>query len=411
MTENMNLNLTLERGRLGSLDLLRGVALLGILLVNIEAWSLPAALRSNPMALESSASDLFVWHFIRVFAEFKFVGLFSLLFGAGIAIQVERTKSMKIDIRPIYIRRMLWLGLFGILHAIIFWSHEILFTYAVWGLLVYHIATKSEAMQKRIMWYFLSMVMAALSIMAVLCQVFVEDSIHEFWLVSPEKLKETLEFILSDLSEQWGERAHRFILASTVGFVLSDFSWKVGAMMLLGMQLYRTGVLSAKRSFGWYYCIVKYGLIIGVGISAFGLLAGHYYQWAFFPAASIQMIWLQLSSFPLIFAYMAIVMIWYKKGWLLSFQRKIQSVGRMALTNYLMHTFIGTYLFYGYGLGLFNQLDRIELLTMTLGIWVVQIVISDIWLRYFKFGPFEWLWRSLTYGKWDDIRIRTLASS
>lgn len=392
-----------------SIDLLRGIAVFGILLVNMESWALPGILRANPYALDYfSPSDLIVWYFIRGFAEYKFVGLFSLLFGAAIAMQVQRSREKGIHPEAFYYRRMLWLGFFGALHAILFWTGEILFTYAAWGLVALSIAKADERSQKRCMLIFFGVLVSGLVAISIGSRFFIPENILQKamsdWTLSTHALKEKIDFARLDLHEQWLERAKRFVF-TPVMLLFSTFSWKVGAMMVLGILLYKKGILSAERGADFYGRIAGLGLGAGAAVVFPGLCYGHHTAWAFQENAGVRDLWLQISSLPLILAYMALVMLVYKKKVLQGLQKRLQAVGRMSLTNYLLQTLIGTFIFYGYGLGLYNEIDRVGQLAITVAIWLVQLYFSDLWLRCFRFGPFEWLWRSLTYGQWQPMKL------
>jgi uncharacterized protein len=180
-------------------------------------------------------------------------------------------------------------------------------------------------------------------------------------------------------------------------------------MMLLGMGLMKLGVFSAARSLGFYWALMLLGYAAGIAIN--GYTAYRTIQSNFEP---INMWWsfatYDAGRLTMALGHISLIILVFEAGALRGLTDRLAAVGQMALTNYLMQTLICTTLFYGYGLGLYGALERYQLYFVVLGVWLLQLVVSPIWLRYFRFGPMEWLWRSLTYSTRQPMRIRVRAS-
>jgi uncharacterized protein len=180
--------------------------------------------------------------------------------------------------------------------------------------------------------------------------------------------------------------------------------WRVGGMMLVGMALYKWGVFSAKRSRRFYLIAAVAGLAIGFPVIWVGIarrFADDWSMpWSFFNGS----LYNYVGSVFVAWAYIAIVMLIVKSGVLARLQRWLANAGRMAFTNYLLQTVICTTIFYGHGLGLFGSVSRTGQLLVVLAVWVFELWFSTFWLGRFRFGPAEWLWRSLTYFRLQPMR-------
>jgi uncharacterized protein len=176
--------------------------------------------------------------------------------------------------------------------------------------------------------------------------------------------------------------------------------------MLIGMALFKWGALTAQRSRRFHWILMGTGLGIGTPLVIYGILrdftAGWSYDYSMFLGSQFNY-W---GSIPMALGYVAIVMLICKSGLWEKLVRRFAAVGRMALTNYLLQTIICTTIFYGHGLGLFGRVERPGQMAIVVGIWILQLVISPLWLSRFRFGPAEWLWRTLTYLKMQPMRRR-----
>jgi len=180
--------------------------------------------------------------------------------------------------------------------------------------------------------------------------------------------------------------------------------WRVAGVMLVGMALMKMGVFSAARSPRFYALSMVVGYGLGLPLVAYGArqLVAHGFEVTYLMGPG--MFYNYFGSLLVAMAHVGLVMRACQAGLLRGLQRRLGAVGRMALTNYLMHTLIATTLFYGYGVGLFAHLGRAQLLAVVAAIWALQLVVSPLWLARFRFGPAEWAWRSLTYGRAQPMR-------
>jgi uncharacterized protein len=185
--------------------------------------------------------------------------------------------------------------------------------------------------------------------------------------------------------------------------------------MLLGMGLMKLGVFSARRSRRFYTIMMLAGYGVGIPLMAFDVyheIANHFFLGRRLDYALDGWPLLILyGSLPVVFGHIGAVMLVCKSGALPSLTRRLAAVGRMALSNYLFDSLFFTTLFYGYGLDYYGAISRPLLYALVLVIWALQLLISPLWLEYFRFGPAEWLWRSLTYGKFQPMRPRSSATA
>jgi uncharacterized protein len=185
----------------------------------------------------------------------------------------------------------------------------------------------------------------------------------------------------------------------------TSFLWSVSGRMLIGMGLMKLGVFSAGRSRRYYWVLMLLGYGLGLPLVAFGgyqLIRRHFDVVYLFGTG---LAYNSLGSIPVALGHVAVLLLVYKAGLLTGLTRRLAAVGRMALSNYLMQSILCTTLFYGYGLGLYGTLDRVQLLGVVVGVWLLQLWYSPLWLRHFRYGPVEWLWRSLTYGGLQPLRV------
>ncbi|MBE9492007.1 MAG: DUF418 domain-containing protein, partial [Bacteroidetes bacterium] len=205
-----------------------------------------------------------------------------------------------------------------------------------------------------------------------------------------------------------GQLAHRIPLAiiiQTYGLLFFIF-WRVMGLMLIGMALYKTGVLSAQKSTRFYVTGLITGLAIGLPLVIFGLVYNCEAGWVMEKSMFLGKHFNYWGSPFISFAYISAVMLICKSTKWKYFKKWLAPVGKMALSNYLLQTIIATLLFYGHGFGLFGRVERFWQLLIVLAIWLSLIIFSNLWLKKFRFGPFEWLWRSLTYMRFQPMKIQ-----
>jgi uncharacterized protein len=200
-----------------------------------------------------------------------------------------------------------------------------------------------------------------------------------------------------------GHNVRQLLVTHTVGFLIG-LVWMIGGRMLVGMGLMKLGVFAAERSRRFYVWLAVLGYGVGlplVGYDTYALLRSHFH----YPdELRSGYLFNYVGSVPVALGHVAVVMLVCQAGALRRLTARLAAVGRMALTNYLMQSVLCTTLFYGYGLGLYGKLDRTGLAGVVLAVWAAQLAWSPVWLRYFRFGPAEWLWRSLTYWRLQPVR-------
>ncbi|MEJ6010584.1 DUF418 domain-containing protein [Novosphingobium aquae] len=422
-----------KAARVQSLDVLRGISLLGILMMNITAFGLLGQAYSNPLADGGAEGwNKVAYDVIQIGFEGTMRGIFSLLFGAGIVLLTDRMENAGAGIMAaeIHFRRMLWMMLFGVIHwALLLWYGEILFAYSICGMLLFA-PRKLPARTQIIAALLLLACAAAITSYKgnVLLETYATAQFAEQAKAAGTPLTseqttavtewaEALDHYTPNAESAAGQRALHsgsWWQAVTGQWDSSyEFQW-TGApywllfdmipFMLLGMGLLKLGYLGAGKP------ARTYGLMM-VGGYAVGLLLGwnelhHIYAGNFSPIAFSEADrTYQFSRLAMVIGHLGLALLVIRLGWLKGLQRALAAVGQMALSNYIAQTLICTALFYGFGFGLYGQFERYQLYQVVAAIWLVELVWSPLWLARFRFGPMEWLWRSLTYWERQPMKI------
>lgn len=397
-----------EKDRIVSIDVLRGFALLGILPMNIQYFSMISAAYLNPTAYgDLHGANYLVWLLCHVLADEKFMTIFSMLFGAGILLMTSRVEAGGRSSVALHYRRMGWLILFGLAHAYLLWSGDILFSYGMCGLVVYLLRRLRP--RTLLMLGVLTIAVASASLTAYglwsrnWSPANLQIATEQLWKPTPQMVDKELAAYRGSWSQQMHYRVADALQQETNFFVGFTF-WRAAGLMLVGMGLFKLGTLSAQRP-GWvYWTMVVMGVLVGVPVILYGtqreVATGWDFRYSFFYGAEYNY-W---ASLLVSLGWVGAVMLASRATKLLPLTRRLAAVGRMAFTNYIMHTVICTTLFYGHGFGLFGKVERLGQFGIVLIILGIQLIISPIWLRYFVFGPLEWLWRSLTYLQWEPFR-------
>ncbi len=394
--------------RMTSLDVLRGFAVLGILIMNIQSFSMIGAAYLNPYAYgDLTGANYAVWFLSHLLADSKFMTVFSLLFGAGVVLMASRREAAGKPTAGVHYRRMFWLIVFGLLHGLCLWYGDILYAYGVCGLLIYLFRRRSS----RFLLIACSLVVAVASLLTMFWQVtlpywppeVVESVETEWWTPPPKAVQNELDAYRGSWSAQQPQRAARAIFMETNHF-LTETMWRAGGLMLIGMALFKLGVFSAQRSRSFYLRMMSLGFGLGLPIVVYGVVYCNDSGWdvhsAFFGGSQFNY-W---GSLLVAAGYIGLVMLVCQKGSFQPLTQPLAAVGRMALSCYLLQTIICTFIFYGHGLGLYGSVSRVGQGLIVLAVWAFLLVACPIWLRYFRFGPFEWLWRSLTYLKLQPMK-------
>lgn len=406
---SQSLNPTNPKERIRSLDILRGFALLGILLINIQLFALPNAAFSNPTVLgEMTIADYISYYFVHVFGELKFMTLFSILFGAGILLFINRLDARGMDGAKFHVRRMMWLLLFGMIHAYFIWFGDILVAYALIGLIAVLLRKLSDNWKVAtvVLLYFIPMLLFYLigSLIGSMPEEMMKAEMKDFF-PTPEMLQAEIDLYQNgswiDIFAKRAELNMNYQIGSF--FMLS--MWRTTGMMLLGMVLLNKGVLSAAKSKRFYAIMAGAGIGVGTFISNEGYfqLVNHNWDVVHYFKAGYQ--YNYFGSLFSTLGYMGLVMLIYKLNILQFLMKGLEAVGRLAFTNYLCQSIICSMLFYSYGFGLFGEFTRSQLMLWVLGIWIFQMISSWYWLKYYKMGPFEWLWRYLTYKEKPQLSL------
>jgi len=410
--------------RIRSLDVLRGVALLGILLMNITGFGLVFWAYVDPTIQGGSEGyNLYAWVMNNMFFEGTMRAMFSMLFGVGMVLMTSRmiNKGGGIEVADIYYRRTIWLLIFGVIHGyIILWTGDILFAYGLYGLFLFPFRNTSP--KKLIM----AAAILTLIGVALASYGYSKDMKHleqytkaqsyenesdipedikegkEAWEALVTEMKTPEEKVLEDT-----ESMHKgyfdivLFLAPVNRFMQSTFNydynpWDILAMMLLGIALYKLRVITAELSYKSYLIMMVVGYGIGLSVNYYEtmlILNDNFSVPSFHKAGRTYAI----GRIAVSFGHIGLVMIFCKLNIIVFLKNALAAVGRMALTNYIMHSVICAIIFTGVGFSMFGKLQRYELYYVVVSIWIFQLIVSPIWLKYYRFGPLEWMWRSLTY--------------
>ena len=429
-----------RQDRVSSIDVLRGFSLMGILVMNVCDFAYGFRNYAYPL---STVKPVFsgphwkvntaVWFLRWILAEGKMRAIFSMLFGAGVILLTERAEARGAGVRvaDIYTRRNMWLVLFGMLHGYLIWSGDILFYYGTAALLF--LFPFRNVRVKRLMWVAgillvvnsvlvnggqymatYSMKQAADKANAKLAQhqTLSEDEAGDLtrwrdaqdrWRMSPKVHYDDIAAMQKGYWKAQGHVAKDVLTGELKGAYFAFGDW-VG-MMLLGMALYKNGFLSGRLRMKTYAWTAAIGLAVAwavVGVGAWKSWAGHFdmfqtMRWMQFPY--------DVGRVAGALGNAALLLMILKAGLLKWLSRRVAAVGQMALSNYLLTSITmqvifawGPWHWYGY-------VEYYKIYYAVAAMWIANMTFSSIWLRYFEFGPMEWVWRSLTYWKRQPMRI------
>jgi uncharacterized protein len=400
--------------RIKIVDVLRGFALFGILFVNMAIFSHPYQSILLPMDPATPWYDQVAMWLIHFLGEGKFYSMFSLLFGLGLVLLMDRIEARGGRFLPIYVRRLLVLLLIGIVHAFLIWVGDILILYALIGFLL--IPFRHARPRTLIIWAIVLLAVPLLFTAAATALIELgrmvpegEAQINQAFALSRAGYEADVArayqvYSSGSYLEITRQRAYDYASMGLVSYVALGFN--VLAMFLIGMYFGKRQLfhhLEANRAF--FRKLLTWGLLVGVPLNAlFATLIMSVSRsepsWASLAASVAQGIGAPLLALAYI---SALCLLFLRPPW----DRRLgvlAPVGQMALSNYLLQSIICTFIFYGYGLGLFGKVGAALGIVLTFAIYLVQIPISHWWMKRFKYGPAEWLWRSLTYLKVQPIR-------
>ena len=416
--------------RIVSLDALRGVAVLGILVMNIYAFAMPFIAYSNPLVMGGvEAHNIGTWFFTHIFFDQKFLSIFAMLFGAGMILMARRAEARGVRFGRIYYRRQFWLLVLGMLHGYLLWVGDILFSYAAIGMLVYVFRNRSP----RTLLIISCLLLPLSPVMNHGISINTERTIVEVGKIEAlrgagEELsddqKKTLKSwessrafmapgdddLQKDLDVNRGGYVgivkHRIpIVIMMQIFVTLIFGIsRIAALMMIGAALMKLGVLSGERSTVFYRNMMLSGYVLGLPLTVYSAVNMNAHAFDTIYMMRVGGVANYVGSLIVAFGHIGLVMLIVKTRALQHLMRRFAAVGRMALTNYLMHSLILTTIFYGYGMGLYGTIPRFWQMGFVVGVITLQLFLSTWWLRRYRFGPVEWLWRSLTYWKRQPMR-------
>ncbi|QDV64333.1 DUF418 domain-containing protein [Crateriforma conspicua] len=392
--------------RIETLDLIRGFALLGILVMNVQSFAMPSAAYLNPTAYgDLTGWNYAVWYLAALLADTKFMTLFSTLFGAGIALMAQRAKRDGRPATALHYRRMAGLFVIGMVHAYVFWIGDILVPYAICGCLIYPLI----GLRCR---YLLGLAVGLLLIRIAIDVLFgwsmpqwdeaAAAQVAAEWRPDAQMLSQELAAYRGGWLEQSEYRVPGALSMQLFVFPVI-LSWRIGAMMLIGAALMKMGVLSGRRSIFFYQMMTVIGLAIGLPVVAWGIWQHEQHQWDVGYSFFFGQIPNFVGSLFVAAGYIG-GLEWIRRtrvgptlaNWLVP-------VGKTALTNYLMQTLICTTLFYGHVMGWlaaagwFGSVSRVQQAVVVVAIWALQLIASRWWVSRFRFGPMEYVWRWMTY--------------
>jgi len=431
------------KDRIFSLDVIRGVALLGILLANIEDFAAPEALHDVPIGTPIAAfsGPLAQLHLVIlilkwIFVEGKMNFLFCMLFGAGVVLMTTRAERRGAgqQIADIYLRRNLWLALFGLLHGILIWSGDVLFDYGLFGVLMLYPCRKLKAKTLFITGTCISVPLATIALF--------------FWLGSTNDFNLSRQAAVADARERAGQpltpeqqQAHRDWTARInsqkitqqsidASMAVAHETYLVGVIhrvedylgaraaltrffrgttvlgaMLIGMGLFKFGFLTAEKSYVTYIWTAALGFVVAAPLYVIGIWQAYTGGFSVLSVDEWICIPYFLNREAAGLAVLSIILLLVKRGVFRTFQSMLAAVGRTALSNYLLTSLLCQFLFLWGPWKLYGKLEYYQYNYVVLVIWMINFIGSTLWLRAFRFGPMEWVWRSLTYLKLQPVRI------
>lgn len=395
-----------------TLDVIRGFAVMGILIMNIAAFGLPNYAYLDPSFYGGdTGADLWAWALAYAVADGKMRMLFTLLFGASLALTTDRAENPAFA----HFARMAVLLGFGMIHAWLIWYGDILVEYALVGAALFWVCRWPPAALLMLAaalvllksGLVLSGLQADVALRAAAAAPDATATVRAAWAVRASALTPDTAAIPAEiagfrggLADVFAARAPITILFQTV-FVPFGVIETTG-LAAVGLALYRLGFLTGDWSTRAYRLLILAGLLALLLYPPLirAIVAA---RWASLTLSAADQASLALRPFVAL-GYAAALILWVRSGRAAWLRDRFAAAGRMAFSNYLGTSLVATTVFYGYGLGLFGQLSRAQLYWVVLLIWVLILAWSQPWLTRFRYGPFEWLWRSLARGAPQPMR-------
>lgn len=425
----------LQNERITIIDSLRGFALLGILLMNIPYMGLPEPSFDHLLLNnELGTINQKVWFLVNWIPEGTQRAIFSMLFGAGIILFVTRLEKRTTGLWPAeyFLRRQLWLLVFGLFNAfVLLWPGDILFQYAIIGIVAFAFRRLSvkglliaagvclllmTARENRDLYQQKGKIQKGELVAKIdTTKVKLTDKQQE-QLGAMTSMKERSDTaglrkeMKKNIQKATGSYGELYEYISNVSAML-EFNytyygiWDVLLFMLIGMAFYKSGILTGAASAKIYWALFILGMGAGLTLTWVKLQFMLHHQFNQFLVTKFKSFeYYEIARTLRSLGLFGLIMLLYKSGWFKWLFALVRPVGQMAFTNYLMQSFMCGMFFFGIGFGMLGKLQRYEIYYVVGAVWVIEIIWSHIWLRYFRFGPLEWCWRSLTYWKKQPLR-------
>lgn len=423
-----------QKERIQILDSLRGIAVFGILLLNIPSMSYSVPSRDPFILNEQGSINYTVWFLNEWLLDGTQRGFFSMLFGAGVILFMSSKSKMEdaVTAGDYFLRRQLWLLLFGLINIYIFlWQGDILFDYGLFGILIFVFRFWNSkqlliaagvclllmlARENRDLYLDKQTISRGETILRTDTAITkLTDTQNEYLdeyntfknRTTQEGRKKRVERSRRLMTENY-TTAYEYRTASYLNNIIHYTYlgiWDVILFMFIGMAFYKSGILTGNANTKIYLLFCVAGLGLGALLSWLHLKPAITAGYNWFELAKIKTIsFFELGRTFRTIGFFGLIMLVYKSGWFQWMFNLFRPVGQMAFTNYLAQSIIALILFYAPGFAFFGQFQRYEIYLIVVAIWTTQLIWSHIWLSYFRFGPFEWIWRMLTYWKWLPIK-------
>lgn len=415
MTESpTNLN-----NRIETLDVLRGFAVLGILLLNILMFGQVSFYYLNPSVIEGTLIDWIIWALIDISAEGAMRALFSILFGAGVLLFTKNKPA------SFHFKRSLWLLCFGIVDAyFLLWFGDILILYALISFVLYffkELKPQTLLIISIVLLAFNSLIsFGTVKLLHEIKDIDQKNTIFNLKISEDEKkdlieLRDLVYGVFNptpdDIRKELNQRKESYISAfkwnmheknlAIKSYIFSSF-WDVISVMILGMSLFKYRILQGGLSSLFYLRLTIVGFLVGFSVNSFEVWSAFDSNNSIF-ASRITSLTYDVGRLGMAFSYLGLIILIIKFDKALKFRYHLSNVGKMALTNYLLQSIFGLILFSGAGFSLVGELSRSQLYIVVFCIWIYQLSFSSWWISRYNFGPFEWIWRGLTYSKFPKL--------
>ncbi|PID95175.1 MAG: hypothetical protein CSA95_01080 [Bacteroidetes bacterium] len=382
--------------RIEQIDILRGFALLGVLLVNALGYNASFFDFGGFYSTFTDPLNSSVYHFITNYGADKFIGLFSFLFGVSFSIMYLKNRYSETEFATFYVRRLLVLMIFGIIHITFFWAGDILFTYSLMGIIL----LSSRKLPSRLL-LFMSIFTYFLPIIYI--------ALNVSFPSLPDALSSTSSITMPEVLDTYANgayidvfklRLHEYFSFRYINLIY--YVPKIISLFLFGYLFHKHQFFEKiKQSKNRYLILSIILLFVGIVLNTYTLeIAGRLVNMETSPyATAIYMLIFEVTNVVLILSYILIILTLTKNKFFRYMLNPLKYIGRMTLTNYLMYSIIFTTIMYAYGFGQFGSFEPWQLLIFSILFFIVQIAVCKTWLQHFRFGPFEWLWRRFTYPK------------